>query len=66
MDLLNSDIADAVARSIVDDKVDLEASQLGLTLWSPSEKKRFFEALSRLGIGRGGRDRPEGQDEERT
>lgn len=52
LDLLNRDIDDAAHRVCLDDDTTttpLPASQLGLTYWSPLEKKQFFEALSRLG-----------------
>lgn len=49
LDLLNRDIEDAAHRVCLEDDIDLPDSQLGLTYWSPLEKKQFFEALSRLG-----------------
>lgn len=49
LDLLNRDIDDAAHRVCLEDDVALPGSQLGLTYWSPLEKKQFFEALSRLG-----------------
>ncbi|OAQ97021.1 hypothetical protein LLEC1_03899 [Akanthomyces lecanii] len=49
LDLLNRDIEDAAHRVCLEDDIDLPDSQLGLTYWSPLEKRQFFEALSRLG-----------------
>ncbi len=49
LDLLNRDIEDAAHRVCLEDDIALPDSQLGLTYWSPLEKKQFFEALSRLG-----------------
>ncbi|GKT50183.1 uncharacterized protein ColSpa_10364 [Colletotrichum spaethianum] len=48
LDLLNRDIED-VANMSLDGEEDLPSSQIGLTLWTPYEKKVFFEALARLG-----------------
>ncbi|KZL79080.1 dna-binding protein [Colletotrichum incanum] len=48
LDLLNGDIEDATNMT-VDGEEDLPPSQIGLTLWTPYEKKVFFEVLSRLG-----------------
>lgn len=47
--LLNIDIKDAVARTISDDKIILEGSQIGSSIWTVSEKDEFFNAISRLG-----------------
>jgi RNA polymerase I-specific transcription initiation factor RRN5 len=49
LDLLNRDIEDAASRVVLDENFQLPNSQLGLTIWSSSEKTLFFEALSRLG-----------------
>lgn len=49
LDLLNRDIDDAAHRVCLEDDITLPGSQLGLTYWSPLEKRQFFEALSRLG-----------------
>lgn len=49
LDLLNIDIEDAAQRFCTEDDYDLPPSQLGLTYWSPMEKRLFFEALARLG-----------------
>ena len=49
LELLNRDIDDAAHRVCLDDSNNLEHSQIGLTTWSPSEKRQFFEALARLG-----------------
>ncbi|KAJ4149683.1 hypothetical protein NW754_001118 [Fusarium falciforme] len=52
LNLLNIDIKDAAQRvCVVDEEGVLDASQIGLTLWSTLEKKLFFEALARLGQG---------------
>lgn len=52
LNLLNIDIKDAAQRvCVVDEEGILDASQIGLTLWSTLEKKLFFEALARLGQG---------------
>ncbi|GJC88275.1 RNA polymerase I-specific transcription initiation factor rrn5 [Colletotrichum liriopes] len=48
LNLLNGDIGDATNMAVDGDE-DLPPSQIGLTLWTPYEKKVFFEALSRLG-----------------
>ncbi|KAF7544511.1 hypothetical protein G7Z17_g9896 [Cylindrodendrum hubeiense] len=49
LDLLNGDIEDAAHRVCISGEEDLEQSQLGITSWSPLEKKLFFEATARLG-----------------
>ncbi|KAK2064352.1 hypothetical protein LY76DRAFT_587556 [Colletotrichum caudatum] len=49
LDLLNRDIEDVTNFSIDREEEGLPPSQIGLTLWTPYEKKTFFEALSRLG-----------------
>lgn len=49
IELLNRDIDDAAHRVCLDDDINLEHSQIGLTTWSPLEKRQFFEALARLG-----------------
>ncbi|KAJ6444470.1 exocyst complex component exo84 [Purpureocillium lavendulum] len=49
LELLNRDIDDAAHRACLDDDIDLPPTQIGLTLWSPLEKRQFFEALSRSG-----------------
>lgn len=52
LNLLNIDIKDAAQRvCVVEEEGTLDASQIGLTLWSTLEKKLFFEALARLGPG---------------
>ncbi|KAG6035589.1 hypothetical protein E4U40_002145 [Claviceps sp. LM458 group G5] len=49
LDLLNQDIDDAAQRECWQEEVQLLKSQIGLTHWSAIEKRRFFEAMSRLG-----------------
>ncbi|KAH6996348.1 hypothetical protein BKA56DRAFT_571231 [Ilyonectria sp. MPI-CAGE-AT-0026] len=49
LDLLNGDIEDAAHRVCISGEEDNEPSQLGVTSWSPLEKKLFFEAMARLG-----------------
>ncbi|KAF9881357.1 DNA-binding protein [Colletotrichum karsti] len=49
LDLLNEDIAEAANQIALGAEEDLPPSQLGLTFWTPFEKKLFFEALSKLG-----------------
>ncbi|KAK1594417.1 uncharacterized protein LY79DRAFT_549692 [Colletotrichum navitas] len=49
LDLLNRDIEDVTKFSLDGEEEGLPPSQIGLTLWTPYEKKVFFEALSRLG-----------------
>ncbi|KAH7145754.1 hypothetical protein B0J13DRAFT_443009 [Dactylonectria estremocensis] len=51
LELLNGDIEDAARRVYVFNDEDNEPSQLGLTVWSPLEKKLFFESIGRLGQG---------------
>ncbi|KAH7165505.1 hypothetical protein EDB81DRAFT_779503 [Dactylonectria macrodidyma] len=51
LDLLNGDIEDAARRVNLSNDEDNEPSQLGLTVWSPLEKKLFFESIGRLGQG---------------
>lgn len=48
-DLLNNEIYDAGAKSILEDNIPLEGSQIGCSIWSPEEKDLFFTGLSRLG-----------------
>ncbi|THV49476.1 hypothetical protein BGAL_0193g00150 [Botrytis galanthina] len=48
-DLLNNEIYDAGAKSILEDNIPLEGSQIGCSTWSPEEKDLFFTGLSRLG-----------------
>lgn len=48
-DLLNNEIYDAGAKSVLEDNVPLEGSQIGCSIWSPEEKDLFFTGLSRLG-----------------
>ncbi|KAJ8061818.1 hypothetical protein OCU04_009611 [Sclerotinia nivalis] len=47
--LLNNEIYDAGARSILEDNIPLESSQIGCSVWSTEEKDLFFTGLSRLG-----------------
>ncbi|APA13710.1 hypothetical protein SS1G_07602 [Sclerotinia sclerotiorum 1980 UF-70] len=47
--LLNNEIYDAGARSILEDNIPLESSQIGCSFWSTEEKDLFFTGLSRLG-----------------
>ncbi|KAK1995499.1 hypothetical protein LX36DRAFT_659583 [Colletotrichum falcatum] len=49
LDVLNRDIEDVTNFSVDGEDEGLPPSQIGLTLWTPYEKKVFFEALSRLG-----------------
>lgn len=49
LELLNRDIDDAAHGVCLDDDFDLPRTQIGLTVWSPLEKRQFFEALARLG-----------------
>ncbi|KAK1979921.1 hypothetical protein LZ30DRAFT_724802 [Colletotrichum cereale] len=49
LDILNRDIEDVTNFSVDREEEGLPPSQIGLTLWTPYEKKVFFEALSRLG-----------------
>ncbi|KAH6895440.1 hypothetical protein B0T10DRAFT_216408 [Thelonectria olida] len=49
LDLLNADIEDAAHRVTVTKEADVESSQFGVSFWSSSEKKLFFEAAARLG-----------------
>ncbi|KAK2044091.1 hypothetical protein LZ31DRAFT_554650 [Colletotrichum somersetense] len=49
LDLLNRDIEDVTNFSVDREEEGLPPSQIGLTLWTPYEKKIFFGALSRLG-----------------
>lgn len=55
LDLLNEDIEHAASRYVptdhdrFDERKALPASQVGMILWTPMEKERFFEALGRLG-----------------
>ncbi|KAB8292322.1 hypothetical protein EYC80_008064 [Monilinia laxa] len=47
--LLNNEIYDAAARSIHEDNIPLEGSQIGCSMWSAEEKDLFFTGLSRMG-----------------
>ncbi|RAL66594.1 hypothetical protein DID88_006284 [Monilinia fructigena] len=47
--LLNNEIYDAAARSIHEDNIPLEDSQIGCSMWSADEKDLFFTGLSRIG-----------------
>ncbi|ROW05764.1 hypothetical protein VMCG_05300 [Cytospora schulzeri] len=57
LDLLNEDIEHAAAQYVpphgthdpYDERKGMPASQVGMTVWTPMEKERFFEALGRLG-----------------
>lgn len=49
LDLLNEDIAEAANQVALGAEENLPPSQIGLTFWSPFEKKLFFEALTKLG-----------------
>ena len=49
LQLLNKGIDDAAAAVISDDQDELSMTQIGLTVWSPWEKREFFEALGRQG-----------------
>lgn len=49
LELLNQDIDDAAQRVCLDDDIDLPPAHIGLTCWSPLEKRQFFEALARVG-----------------
>lgn len=56
LDLLNKEIKEAALRGCTEDKdIDEDgvtayrASQLGLTIWSPVEKRALYETASRLG-----------------
>ncbi len=49
LNLLNADIEDAAARSVLGTWPELAESQIGLTTWTPAEKDMLFEALSKLG-----------------
>jgi RNA polymerase I-specific transcription initiation factor RRN5 len=48
-DLLNIEILDAEKRSIHEDNVALEASQIGCSMWNVKEKNDFFTGLARVG-----------------
>jgi RNA polymerase I-specific transcription initiation factor RRN5 len=48
-DLLNIEIIDAGKRSIHEDNIPLEASQIGSSTWSVEEKNDFFTGLARVG-----------------
>ncbi|KAF7936790.1 hypothetical protein BELL_0405g00120 [Botrytis elliptica] len=48
-DLLNNEIYDVGAKSILEDNTPLEGSQIGCSIWTPEEKDLFFTGLSRLG-----------------
>ncbi|KAF7945219.1 hypothetical protein EAE96_009997 [Botrytis aclada] len=47
--LLNNEVHDVGAKSILEDNTPLEGSQIGCSIWSPEEKDLFFTGLSRLG-----------------
>ncbi|QSZ32772.1 hypothetical protein DSL72_002351 [Monilinia vaccinii-corymbosi] len=47
--LLNDEIYDAAARSIPEDNIPLEGSQIGCSMWSAEEKDLFFTGLARMG-----------------
>ncbi|WYZ45424.1 hypothetical protein EsH8_VIII_000740 [Colletotrichum jinshuiense] len=49
LDLLNRDIEHVTKHIAVAGDEELPPSQIGLTVWTPFEKKQFFESLSRLG-----------------
>lgn len=55
LDLLNEDIEHAAAQYVparhdsYSERMGMPASQVGMTVWTPLEKERFFEALGRLG-----------------
>lgn len=55
LDLLNEDIEHAASRYVpaghndFDQRKALPTSQVGMIVWTTSEKERFFEALGRLG-----------------
>jgi hypothetical protein len=48
-ELLNIEIHDAVARTVLADYTPLPESQIGSSIWTSEEKDIFFSALSRLG-----------------
>jgi RNA polymerase I-specific transcription initiation factor RRN5 len=48
-ELLNIDIEDTAAGRIQGDQYPLQASQIGSSIWTASEKDLFFTALARLG-----------------
>ncbi|KAF4636385.1 hypothetical protein G7Y89_g1692 [Cudoniella acicularis] len=48
-EILNRDIQEASAKLLKEDKDSFNASQLGVSIWAPTEKDLFFSALSRLG-----------------
>ncbi|KAI4162493.1 MAG: hypothetical protein LQ342_003908 [Letrouitia transgressa] len=47
--LLNAHIADTLRSGTSDDKLSLQPSQVGATVWSGAEKDSFFRALARRG-----------------
>ncbi|KAL9036902.1 MAG: hypothetical protein Q9214_005934 [Letrouitia sp. 1 TL-2023] len=47
--LLNDHIADTLRSGASDDKLSLQPSQVGATVWSATEKHSFFRALARRG-----------------
>jgi len=49
VNLLNEDIEHAVSRYIPEERPTLQWSQMGLTVWTRTEKEIFFESLCRLG-----------------
>lgn len=50
LDILNHDIEEAALSVSLDDHIELDPSQVGLTYWSALEKKQLYEAVSRVGI----------------
>ena len=48
-ELLNIDIEDTAAGRLQEDNYPLQASQIGSSIWTSSEKDTFFAALTRLG-----------------
>ncbi|KAF6821584.1 DNA-binding protein [Colletotrichum sojae] len=51
LDILNGDTLDAANQLTAGGEEDLPASQIGLTVWTPFEKKQLFEAIIKLGKG---------------
>lgn len=49
LDILNKDIEDASLGVSLDAEKPLKPSQVGLTVWSPIEKRQLYEALARDG-----------------
>ncbi|KAM3077163.1 hypothetical protein ACMFMG_003371 [Clarireedia jacksonii] len=48
-DLLNIEILDACKRSVHEDNIPLEPSQIGSSMWNIKEKDDFFTGLARMG-----------------